>query len=90
MREQHASDIRTGLHDLLHYTSESLLSLILEDITVPTLPRRRICREASKGGNTARLDGPIAVHAIEAELGPEYADSVKNGQRAIVYRVEGS
>jgi hypothetical protein len=41
------------------------------------------------GRNKGWFSGPIAAHAIETEQSPEYADGVKNGQRAVGYRVEG-
>ena len=81
----------TGLLDLFNRPFESLLSLFLEDVTVPAFPRHRVLPALGTGKNKARggLNGLIVRHPIEGEVGPECADGVKNRQGAFVFRIEG-
>jgi hypothetical protein len=88
-KEKHASDIGTGLYNVFHHSPGSPLPLIQEDTTVPALLWRRVRQELLVDRNKGWFSGPIAAHAIETEQSPEYADGVKNGQRAVGYRVEG-
>ena len=89
-RTQHASDCSTSLLYLFHHAQESSLSFIIEDITIPAFLRRSVRLELGMGRNKGGLDGPVTMLLIEAEPGPDCADSVKDGKRALSYIVERS